>query len=153
MTTSRVEDVLYMMLRARFGTDDVVRQYNSYWYPFACDFYIKSRELYIELNAFWMHGGRWFADDDACRTVVDGWRDKSASGIPRYDDAVRTWTIRDVDKRATARDNDLNYVVFWDNDLRDATAWFDAGCPDGSAWDREYSWLPDDEAAALVGSN
>lgn len=150
MTTSRVEDVLGMMLLARFGSDDVVRQYSSYWYPFACDFYIRSRDLYLELNAWWMHGGRWFVDDDECRAVLDEWRDRSRAGIPRYDDAVRTWTVRDVDKRATARDAGLNYVVLWDNDLRDAAAWFDAGCPDGSDWEREYSWLPESRARELV---
>lgn len=143
MTTSKVEDVLHMMLCARFGTGDVERQYSSFWYPFPCDFYVKSRDLYIELNAFWTHGGRWFADDEECRALLESWRDKIRDGVPGYDDGVRTWSIRDVDKRATARENGLNYLVFWDNDLADARAWFDAGCPDGSDWDEEYSWARD----------
>lgn len=146
MTTSVPEDILYMMLCARFGRGDVIRQYNSYWYPFACDFYIKSRDLYIELNAFWMHGGRWFSDETGSETLAK-WRDRLGDGVSRYEDAVRTWTVRDRDKRDQAATSGLNYLVFWRNDLSDALAWFEAGCPDADDYVREYSWMDESEAA------
>lgn len=40
-----------------------------------------------------------------------------------YAQAIDVWTKRDVEKRQCAKDNKLNYVVFWDNDLADAKAW------------------------------
>lgn len=46
----------------------------------------------------------------------------------------------DVEKRETARKNNLNYVVFWDNDLKDFETWVEAGCPDSHDWEREYAW-------------
>lgn len=48
-------------------------------------------------------------------------------------------------KRKAARENNLNYVVFWDEKLEDAELWFAMGCPDGQDWIREYSWLPERE--------
>lgn len=53
-----------------------------------------------------------------------------------------SWTNADVRKRVMAEKNALNYVVFWDTALRDADLWFAMGCPDGTDWQREYSWLP-----------
>lgn len=40
-----------------------------------------------------------------------------------YNNAIHTWTVRDPLKRKTAEENNLNYLVFWDNDLTDAKAW------------------------------
>lgn len=53
-----------------------------------------------------------------------------------------SWTNADVRKRVMAEKNALNYVVFWDTALRDVDLWFAMGCPDGTDWKREYSWLP-----------
>lgn len=36
-----------------------------------------------------------------------------------YECAIKTWTIRDVNKRNTAVKNHLNYIVFWNlNEVR-----------------------------------
>ena len=40
-----------------------------------------------------------------------------------YAQVIDVGTKRDVEKRQCAKDNKLNYVVFWDNDLADAKAW------------------------------
>src|SRR5699024_4816151 len=37
----------------------------------------------------------------------------------------------------------LNYLVFWDADLKDVDLWVVCGCPDGQDWEREYSWIPE----------
>lgn len=139
--TSNSEDNLYDMLCSVFGKDDVIRQYSSDLYPFACDFYIKSRDMYIELNAHWSHGGHWYniKNDD---TVLCEWKDKHTE---YYDNAVNVWSRKDVLKRQTAMRNNLNYVVFWDYKLRDASVWCAFGCPSGQDYDKEYSWLPQRE--------
>lgn len=139
--TSAPEDVLYEMLCEVFGDTDVVRQYASDAYPYACDFYIRSRDLYIELNGTWTHGGHWYrpgSDGD----VVAKWWEKAGEN-PYYVSAASTWTIADMAKRAAARMAGLNYVVFWGSSLDDAALWLAMGCPDGKDWEREYSWIPD----------
>lgn len=133
--TSLPEHRLGMMLKEIFGEDDVLQQHSSDAYPFMCDFYIPSRDLYIELNAHWSHGGHWYGEHDA--ETVARWRAKS-----RYHgNAGDTFSVRDVAKRDAAKRSRLNYVVFWKADLSDAQKWIELGCPDGQDWDKEYSWL------------
>lgn len=138
-SSSESEDELYQMLCSYFGENDVLRNYSSVDYLFACDFYIKSRNLYIELNAHWTHGGHWFdknALDDV--KIIDVWTERNTK---YYRNAIHVWTIKDVEKRAVAQNNHLNYVVFWDSALRDSDLWFSMGCPDGQDWKYEYSWM------------
>ena len=129
---SKPEEKLYLFLCDVFGEYDVIRQYKSKEYPFMCDFYIKSRNLYIELNACWTHGGHWF--DSSNPHDVDKVCSLKDSATTYYDTVVYTWTVNDVKKRNCARDNDLNYVVFWDNTLDDAIQLFKDGCPDRKDW-------------------
>lgn len=116
------EQRLFELLIGTFGQDNVLRQHvDVRRYPFACDFYIPSEDLFIELNASWTHGGHFFdatSNDDI--QTLSKWSNKKTA---YYDNAVETWTVRDVLKRKTALDNNLRYVVFWDNNLSDAKAW------------------------------
>ena len=49
--SSKPEDDYYQALVLEYGADDIERQYNKDpRYPFACDFYIKSLDIFIELN-------------------------------------------------------------------------------------------------------
>ena len=141
--SSSAEERLGAMLRSFFGSDDVLDQHRDPRYPFACDFYVPSRDLFIELNGSWTHGGHWY--DPASATDVElvrSWEDKALS-VSRFYDPV-TWTRRDVAKRAAAAEHELNYVVLWDGcRLGDAMLWIAMGCPDGRDWEREYSWLPE----------
>lgn len=122
--TSKSEDDMYIMLCDRFGNDDVVRQYKETRYPFNCDFYIKSLDLFIELNATWLHGGHWFDDsNEGDVLLLNNWKQKVISGSRFYEVAIDVWTVRDVKKRQTAIDNRLNYVVFWKTDLSDFKHW------------------------------
>lgn len=134
--TSSSEQNLYDLLKSVFDESDIYRNYVSEKYPFRCDFYIKSRDLYIELNAHWSHGDRWF-NVESDSILLEKWNNKSAF----YRNAAYTYSIRDVRKRLTAKEHTLNYVVFWKTDLSDAKLWIGLGCPDGHDWDKEYSWL------------
>lgn len=141
LNTSKPEEKLYAMLCDKFGYDDVIRQYKSDEYPYACDFYVKSRNMYIELNASWTHGSHWFStENDDDMNIVNMWHEK---GTDYYHNAYIVWTGRDVAKRQVAKKHNLNYVVFWDSELNDAIIWFSMDCPDGHDYDREYSWLPE----------
>lgn len=130
---SQPEEDLYEMLCDHYGNDDVFRQYNlDDRYPYNCDFYIKSLDLFIELNGTWLHGGSWFnAESEDHIAKVQLWLSK---GKPMYDRGVEIWTISDVKKRECAKKNNLNYVVLWDVKLSDARDWFDAGCPVRKDW-------------------
>ena len=52
---SKEEDYVYSVLVNIYGKDNVERQYKSESYPFVCDFYIISEDLYIEYNVIWTH--------------------------------------------------------------------------------------------------
>lgn len=49
INTSRPENCVYEKLTTAFK-NDVVRYYSDERYPFECDFYIKSLDLFIECN-------------------------------------------------------------------------------------------------------
>lgn len=121
--TSEPEVTLYKLLCDVFGEDDVDPQHvDDVRYPFHCDFYVKSKDLFIELNAHWSHGGHWFDEtnfDDLA--VLRTWVTRSKErGSAYYKNAIVVWTERDLLKRQFAMDNNLNYVVFWKNNLSDA---------------------------------
>ena len=116
------------------------REYVSDEYPYHADFYDSDRDLFIEVNAHWTHGGHWYDTFSAfdANKLID-WQAKSSSYI---DKAIKTWTVSDVAKRQCARDNKLNYVTFWDSQGSDFDLWVAMGMPDGQDWRQEYSWLP-----------
>jgi hypothetical protein len=116
------------------------QEYVSNKYSYHADFYDSDRDLYIEVNAHWTHGGHWydtFSVFDAQK--LTSWQAKSSSYV---DKAIKTWTSSDVAKRQCARDNKLNYVTFWDSQGSDFDLWCAMGMPDAQDWRQEYSWLP-----------
>ena len=124
--SSKPETQMYKILCERFGVDDVKRNYNKdARYPFHCDFYIASLDLFIELNANWTHGLHWFdpnSKEDAAKLNL--WTERSEINSSRaYKSAIHTWTVRDPLKRQIAIDNNLNYLVFWNSDLTDFKTW------------------------------
>lgn len=143
---SSSEDALHELLveYADQHSMTVVRQHrDEERYPFAVDFYIPERDLFIELNGSWSHGGHWYeVDREMDQKTVHTWCKKGEKS-QYYLNALGTWTERDVRKREAARDAQLNYVTLWDGSesLLDAHLWFALGAPDGHDWEREYSWL------------
>lgn len=146
LATSFSEDALYELLveyADKHGMTVVRQHRDEKRYPFAVDFYIPERDLFIELNGSWSHGGHWYESDrDMDQKTVQTWCKKGEKS-QYYLNALGTWTERDVRKRAAAREAQLNYVTLWDGSeaLTDAYLWFALGAPDGHDWDREYSWL------------
>lgn len=146
LATSSSEDALHELLveyADQLGMTVVRQHRDEDRYPFAVDFYIPERDLFIELNGSWSHGGHWYESDrEMDQKTVQTWRKKGKKS-QYYLNALGTWTERDVRKREAARDAQLNYVTLWDGSeaLWDAHLWFALGAPDGRDWEREYSWL------------
>src|SRR5208337_532080 len=93
-----------------------IRQYvDKIRYPFACDFYLPEKDLFIELNLFWAHGKEPFAGTKKQLTKLNEWREKSNTSN-FYKNAIATWTVRDPIKRKTAKIYNLNYLEFFDID-------------------------------------
>ena len=101
----------------KYGEDDVKAQYNAdSRYPFECDFYIKSLDLFIELNLHWSHGNHPFnceSEEDVKKLKI--WREKAKTS-DFYKNAIETWTVRDVRKIQMAQKNNLNYKVYYTED-------------------------------------
>lgn len=111
INSSKLEEDSYKLLCTKFSTEDIIHQYRSEKYPFNCDFYIKSFDLYIECNFNWTHGGHWYDPlNENDQNTLKKWQDK---GTDFYKNAINTWTVRDVNKHQIAIDNNLNYLVFW----------------------------------------
>ena len=106
---SEPEETSYNLIKQKYP--DVIRQYKSDVYPFACDFYIPSLNLYIECNYHWTHGGHPYDSnniDDYNKLQL--WESKTSHF---YRNAIITWTCRDVNKRQVAIQNNLNYKEFF----------------------------------------
>lgn len=111
--TSKPETECYKKLVAKYGTENVIRQYSTDpRYPFNCDFYIKSLDLFIELNLSWTHGYRLFTGTPEDLAQLAIWQEKAKTS-EYYVNAIYTWTVRDVKKRDTALANNLNYLTIY----------------------------------------
>lgn len=110
---SKPEDSYYELLCEYYGQNNVIRQYKDARYPFYCDFYIKSEDLFIELNLHWTHGGHPFNSNNIndLKKLSD-WQ-KKAKESDFYNTAIETWTNRDVKKLQVAKENNLNYKVYY----------------------------------------
>lgn len=117
---SKPEDLIYERLVSKFSDVNVKRQYKSEKYPFACDFYIVNKDLYIEINFHWTHGFEPY-DINKHTEMLNEWINKSKTS-DFYKNAINVWTIKDPLKRKTARDNNLNWIEFFD--IKQFDEWF-----------------------------
>lgn len=126
-SSSKIEDQMYRELIQIFGKNEIKRNYNKdSRYPFYCDFYIVSDDIFIELNGTWFHGNHFFdVNNKNDIEMLNLWQSKLENGHPAYGDAIYRWTVMDPLKLKTAKDNKLNYLVFWDNDLKDFHNWLE----------------------------
>lgn len=164
LSSSDHEKLLYSLLVERFGNHDVLCNHKDLErYPYFCDFYIRSRDLFIELNADRSHGTHWYNANSENDYARKEWMLRRAAEIDRnrkpsdkshksrYWNYVHVWSELDVEKRQCAAKYALNYLVFWDSKkimrdtvliprLKDVYEWLDAGCPDSKDWKRENTW-------------
>ena len=113
------EDVCFDLLKEKYS--DCIRQYKSELYPFNCDFYIPSLDLYIEYNGSHYHHYHPFdINDDNDLNELNRLKEKANNSNAhkngkksQYDNIIYTWTILDLKKRNIAQQNNLNYIEFW----------------------------------------
>ena len=91
-----------------------IYQYRSEQYPFNCDLYFPEKDLYVEIQGHWTHGFKPFENTEDDRKKVECWKSKNTKF---YDHAIETWTIRDVQKRETAKQNNLNWIEIFSCDF------------------------------------
>ena len=114
---SSKEELLYKELCEEYGKDDVERQYDKDpRYPFPCDFYIKSKDLFIEYNGTFDHKEHPFDSSNAqdlleLEKLKQLVLEKGASS--RYNNVIYIWTVRDVLKLNTFRKNHLNFRILY----------------------------------------
>lgn len=112
--TSKIENKLELLLREMFP--DLETQYKSILYPFNCDFYVPSLDLYIEYNGTWTHGGCFYDENnEENRNTLEKWKQRSEHSR-FYQNAIETWTVRDIKKLNAALENNLNYVVWFNEE-------------------------------------
>ena len=115
MNSSQPEELMYKELCNMYGEDNVIHSYSTdSRYPFNCDFYIKSEDLFIELNYTWEHGGHPFDENNEKDwETLYNWQLKASEGKNRYSWAIKVWTERDPLKLATFRKNHLNFQIIY----------------------------------------
>lgn len=105
------EERIYKLLVEKFIY--VKRQYRSEKYPFACDFYIPEKDLYIEFQGIWTHGGKPYNENDIeDQKLLEEWKEKAKTS-DFYANAIEVWTIMDPFKRQIALQNNLNFLEFF----------------------------------------
>lgn len=106
--TSKVEETLYSKLCKYFGSQNIYRQWNSDCYPFNCNFYIKTYDLYIEIQGSWTHGPHPYDSNNSDDLILKNkWIEKNTD---YYKSALDVWTGKDVLKRTYAQNNNLNFI-------------------------------------------
>lgn len=111
---SNIEKEIFNILKSKFS--DTVFQYYSKLYPFKCDYYIPSLDLYIEYQGFWHHGNEPYKNTPEHNLILDSWISKSNNSNKlknQYSDAIYIWTKRDPLKRETAKLNNLKWIEFF----------------------------------------
>ena len=111
--TSEPEEVYYNSLVQIYGEEDVIRQYSDERYPYSCDFYIKSLDLFIELNLHWTHGDHPYNESDSRDVELKESLAEKAKTSEYYRNALYVWTDLDVRKQRIAKENNLNYKAVY----------------------------------------
>ncbi len=106
---SKIEDLCYAQLLTVYP--DAKHGYKSIEYPFVCDLYIPSIDLYIELNFHWTHGKHPYNKQKDTEVLAE-WIEKAKSS-KYFRNAINTWTVRDVNKLKVAKQNKVQLLVFY----------------------------------------
>ena len=119
LNTSKSELISYELLKNKYP--DTVHHYkDNNRYPFVCDFYIPSLDLFIECQYGQFHHNRPYLgteqdlhDIEILKENAKRKHEETGKNKCRYDSELETWTIRDVKKRKIAKENNLNYKEFF----------------------------------------
>jgi len=93
VSISKDEDYIYDKLKEKYG--EVKRQYKDEdRYPWECDFYIPSEDMFIEYLKHWTHGRRAYdPEDPECQKDIEWWKSKaSGDPLPHLRRPWKAWT-------------------------------------------------------------
>ena len=110
-STSKFEEYAYEQLINKFGKDDIIRQYYSDVYPYNCDFYIQSLNIYIEIQGSQFHHFHPFNENNI--DDINELNRLKQKNTPQYESMIKVWTIIDPLKRKIAKDSNLNFYEFY----------------------------------------
>lgn len=137
----------FKKLIARYGSANVICQYGIHpsdpRYPHNCDFYIRSEDLFIELNLHYVHGLHWFDPDDQ-KDVQRRQKLEEKPNVLRNRNILKVWCGSDIVKRKDAKKSGIKYLVFWGGckkgvyDLYDFYRWFYEYDCDYNAFVKDY---------------
>ena len=115
LNSSKIEDDIENWLKE----NDIIyeRHHKNKKYPFACDFYFPPNDLYLEIQGHWTHGKHPFnPENEEDQSIVESWKIKNTK---YYNSAIDVWTVRDVNKREYAKNNNLNFHELFQPTLDD----------------------------------
>ena len=113
---TNIESVIEQDLINRYGEEHIHYQYSDNRYPFKCDFYVDTEDLFIEVNNWWHHGPHPYDENDvADQELLNCLIEKSIQNPEQrqWKEAIKTWTVRDVEKMQVAKKNHLNYITIY----------------------------------------
>jgi hypothetical protein len=120
---SKGEEKVYIELLKKFKKEDICRQYKSEKYPYACDFYITSLDLYIECHFSHFHNFRPFDINDTehikeLKILQNKAQEINFKGSSKkqYEMIIKVWTKADPKKLKTFIAKKLNYKIFYNLD-------------------------------------
>lgn len=121
LKTSNLEDEGYLKLLTKFP--DAIHHYTiDHRYPFECDYYIPSLDLFIECHYFWTHGKEPFDKNNIKHLeTLKKWKNKNTKF---FNNAIKVWTYYDPLKLKTFQDNNLNYKIFYAE--KEFNKWFNS---------------------------
>ncbi len=116
---SNEENIVYDYLSIKYP--NIVRQYTDERYPFNCDFYVPEEDLFIEYHGSHFHNGHPFdihnqydiEELNKLRKLANESTRHNEGKQSQYDMIIYTWTDLDVRKCEIAKQNKLNYIVFY----------------------------------------
>lgn len=113
LNSSEPEKSCKKKLIEMYGENCVIAQHHTVKYPFNCDFYIKTLDLYIECDFFWSHGDHAFDvnNDRDIEKVKELYKKAQTSKF--YKNVLETWVVRDPLKIWYQTKNNLNFLRFY----------------------------------------
>jgi len=110
---SKLEDISYELLYKIYP--DIIRQYKDIKrYPYFCDFYIPSKDLFIEMHLGLNHQGcEYDPNNEEHKKKVIYYKEKAEQNHPRYNKIILEWTITDPKKLKSFKDNNCNFKIFY----------------------------------------
>lgn len=124
--SSKPQEELKQHLISKYGIDNIICEYSDIRYPFNCDFYILSEDVFIELNQHFTHGSHPFNFSSAQDLeALNELKNKPQEYINKegklksslYSRYIDVWTRRDPNKLAIALKNNIKLILIYPHDI------------------------------------